>query len=499
MNYQEREIDLIDLMWKVAFAWKQCLVVGIICAMLLPGIMYLKDMRSYSASLQKQQEVESAKGNLSKEEQRALLAENLTNDEMVAVDTAVMYTRELDAAMKYYDNSPLMKIDPYNSDELVLEYYINSGYEMDENGVNKESYTEALSIAYINLVNNGSVANSVADSTGLSSADLSELIYASAEGNNVIVNNVTIRILGADEDTRTAIATGIKAEIEKSKATIANAIGAHEITELSEYTVRRVNTEILDKQASAKSKIATASNNLENYKKAMSEDQLNVLNGLLGIEEDVVLEGETSGAATSEADTASAEVIEPVKPSFSKKYAAIGFVLGIFIVAGIIFLKEVLSGTLHYASEFKDLFGIDLIGVVRKEKEYKGLDKLLYNLRYKNKRQMSEEEAIRHLVKSIGLLCKEKDVNRLFVSGSCMSELGENIRTAISNELAPKGIVATYGDNVSFDKESLEAANDIKNMIVVEKVNVSVVEDIAREIETVKEHGVNVIGGVLLA
>lgn len=494
MNYQEREIDLIDLMWKVAFAWKQCLVVGIICALLLPGIMYLKDMRSYSASLQKQQEVESAKGNLSKEEQRALLAENLTNDEMVAVDTAVMYTRELDAAMKYYDNSPLMKIDPYNSDELVLEYYINSGYEMDENGVNKESYTEALSIAYINLVNNGSVVNSVADSAGLSSADLSELIYASAEG-----NNVTIRILGADEDTRTAIATGIKAEIEKSKAMIANAIGAHEITELSEYTVRRVNMDILDKQASAKNKIATASNNLANYKKAMSEDQLNVLNGLLGIEEDVVLEDETGGESASEADTASTEVIEPVKPSFSKKYAAIGFVLGIFIVAGIIFLKEVLSGTLHYESEFKDLFGIDLIGVVRKEKEYKGLDKVLYNFRYKNKRQMSEEEAIRHLVKSIGLLCKEKDVNRLFVSGSCMSELGENIRSAISNELASKGIVAIYGDNVSFDRESLEAANDIKNMIVVEKVNVSVVEEIAREIETVKEHGVNVIGGVLLA
>lgn len=494
MEQREREINLVDVLWKIAFAWRALLVVGIAFALLVPAAMYAKDLKAYKASSLKQATLENAKDNtLSKEESRKSLVKSLSDDEINAVETAVMYEKELGAATDYCENSPVMAIDPYHSDEIVLEYYIRSGYELDETGTNKESYTPALVAAYLNLINNGSAANSISEASNgsLSSSDILELISAAA---STSMNNVTITVTGADEKTRNAIASGIQSEIESHTKGFTDTIGTHEIILLSEYKVNRVNQDILKKQSTAKSAVVTAKDNLAKTRKGMSEAQLDLL---------MLASGDVESAAVNAAQVTNEEEkntnVAVAKPSFRVKYAVIGLIVGIFIVIVIIFLREVLSGKMRYEYELKELFGVDVLGVLRKDKTYRGIDKLLYNLRYRNKRQLTEEEARSHLVKNISLICKEKNVQSLFVTGSCLTELAESSRTAIINELSSSEVTVSFGDNVIYDKESLEAANEIKNLLIVEKIGVSAIEEITKEIETVKEHGVDIIGGVVLA
>ena len=114
MEYREREIDLINLLWKMAFAWRWCLVAALVCAILAPGVKYYKDLSSYNESLNKQEEVQTVKNTMSKEEQKALLTKNLKADEKAAVEMAVISTKDYNDALKYLNTSPVMQIDAYN-------------------------------------------------------------------------------------------------------------------------------------------------------------------------------------------------------------------------------------------------------------------------------------------------------------------------------------------------------------------------------------------------
>ena len=46
----EREIDLIELFWEVLLGWRQIICIGILFAVLLTGMRYLLDVRSFNAS-----------------------------------------------------------------------------------------------------------------------------------------------------------------------------------------------------------------------------------------------------------------------------------------------------------------------------------------------------------------------------------------------------------------------------------------------------------------
>ena len=72
----EREVNLLDLFWSLLLSWRQIICFGIIFAVLLGGLKYVRDTRAYQAA--QNADVEEKEEELSEAEmQQVLNAKNL--------------------------------------------------------------------------------------------------------------------------------------------------------------------------------------------------------------------------------------------------------------------------------------------------------------------------------------------------------------------------------------------------------------------------------------
>lgn len=504
MEYQEREIDLIELLWKILFAWRYLLIAGIICAILLPGGMYFKNLRSYNATLEKQEEMTKAKDSMSKEEQREAALRNLKDDEKDAVEIAYISQKDYDSALKYVTTAPVMQVDAYNEEATIIEYYIDSDYKIDYNGVNKESYTSAVKDSYNNLVNGGTVASNVASMNVVvyPANYIQDLVNANSEGDD---NIITISVVAPDRDSRDKIALSVKDTIESSTAKISEQIGSHSIRLINEYQVNRVDSDLLMKQKEIKSALTTAKTSLDTAKKSLTDNQKTALNSLTAIDKNetagntnaVDSAGNTSGTQASSSSSGTDDTTL-TKPTFSIKYALIGFFAGILIVAIIIALIDILSGKLNYETELRDIFRIDTLAVFRKENRYKGIDAWLYKMKTKNKHMESYEETLKRLITKTTLLLQGKEADSVYVMGTVPNALSDDAGSRVEAGLKENGISVTFGDNISYNEEALVDAVNNGTAIVVEKLGESKVKEIATLLTTVREHEIEVVGGVVV-
>ena len=498
MEYREREIDLIDVLWKVAFAWRKCLIVALICAIALPGFMYIRGLRSYNASIEALEQQQQSVGMMSKEEQSQKALEGLTDDEVKAVNSALRLTENYNAALKYLDNSVAMSIDPYNEEATIVEYYVDSDFKTVNPGTNEESYTPSVISAYIDLITNGTIAQTTASLEGvtLSAPFIQELINVDSKDNG---NIIVVTIIAPDSQLRSRIAGVITDTFNAHTGDISAAIGSHSIRVMNEYQVTRIDNDLIKRQSDATSKVTTGKTSLDTATKALSDKQKSALNSLLAMDKKDANESSATNTTDNSTDSNStvknADGTTLTKPSFSIKYAVIGFFVGIILVAGVIALIDIFSKKLKYDTELKDIFGIDTYAVFKKEKQYKGFDAWLYKMRYKNVRRMTYDESVERLVTGVSLILKNKECDSLYVTGTQMNSLPDNLKASISDGLS--GITVTYGDNVYYTPQSLVAADECGEVLIVEQLGGSNVDDIAHELTTLHEQDIDVIGGML--
>ncbi len=498
MEYREREIDLIDVLWKVAFAWRKCLIVALICAIALPGLMYVKNLRSYNASMEALEQQQQSVGMMSKEEQSQKALEGLTDDEVKAVNSALRLTENYNAALKYLDDSVAMSIDPYNEEATIVEYYVDSDFKTVNPGTNEESYTPSVISAYIDLITNGTIAQTTASLEGvtLSAPFIQELINVDSKDNG---NIIEVTIIAPDSQLRSRIAGVITDTFNAHTGNISEAIGSHSIRMMNEQQVTRIDNDLLKKQSDATTKVTSGKTSLDTATKALNDKQKSALNTLLVINKSEAANDSATNTTSNNTDSNStvknADGTTLTKPTFSIKYAVIGFFVGIILVAGVIALIDIFSKKLKYDTELKDVFGIDTYAVFKKEKQYKGFDAWLYKMRYKNVRRMTDEESMERLATGVSLILKNKECTSLYVTGTQIDSLSDTLKDGINDGL--KGIKVEYGDNVYYNPQSLVKADELGVVFIVEQIGGSSVDDIARELTALHEQEIEVIGGML--
>lgn len=500
MEYREREINIINLFWKIAFAWRWCLAIALICMILLPGAMYIKELRAYNASGAGSNEAQSAGENVSKEEQIELAMKSLTEDEKVAVNQAVELAKDYEAAINYVESSPLMKIDAYNEDAKVIEFYVDSDYVSNYNGASKESYTGSVVASYCNLINNGTIAQNVAATgeIGYTTSQIQQLISTS-KGDST-GNIITVSVIAPMADEREKIASSIKDIFAGSTDKISQDIGSHSIRVLNEYQVNRFDSDLLSSQKSARERVSSSKTALDNAKKTLKENQISALESIFkaeGITKAKAKQSNSTATSTASASKTQATAQQNVaKPTFNIKYAVIGFIIGILLVALIVALIEIFSKKLKYDYELKDIFGVNPLYAIRRKKEYKGIDAWIY--KKSMRRRNNVEESLEHFILDVSLLLKGKGVKRVLITGTKSDALIDPSRKTIVDGLGKEGISVEFGGSVCADRNSLVLADDIKNVLVVEQIGSSHFDDIVKEFETFREHEIEVAGGVVV-
>lgn len=103
----EREINIMDLFWDLLFGWRQILCFGIIFAILVCGLNYMK--QNYWGNQ-----------NLTIEERER----ELNNEQMEPIKKARNLQKMIDEFQDYIDTAAVMQIDPYKKHMIELQYYI---------------------------------------------------------------------------------------------------------------------------------------------------------------------------------------------------------------------------------------------------------------------------------------------------------------------------------------------------------------------------------------
>lgn len=399
----EQEIDLWDFLKSILEQWRGCVITGLIFMLIVAGVRYSMDMKSYDAA------VAAAEVSADMAEQTAVI------DNTALVEKSVVATNP-GVALNYYvawcqykdsyDSSILMKLDAANVRTLGLDYIL----ECEEPGSDhvafyygtlneREDFTEMLSKAL--------------GQEDIQDGFISELVNVSAEGSEFGNGGyIRVKIKLPEEADAADIEGKVTSYLNSASGNNAEILGAHNIALASSGVTTSFDNGVVDVQSSAVSNIESWKNKFLNvYKTLTADEKKEVDNVIASVEtgemsyQDVREEYSAqksvsvnwSESSVVQKVVAPAEDKLPAVPSFSIKYAAIGFALGIFVYAGFAFVLIVLIRRYRNGEEAASALGLRSYGDIY-EYPYHGFsaflhDKRIYAWRHKKTSDVAQVAA----------------------------------------------------------------------------------------------------------
>ena len=464
MENQVREISLRQLFWKVMMGWKLWIVCAVLFAILLPGVKYAKDARTYHAAQQpKEQQQESDVVFTSEEEQQ--------------IEDVKSLKLLMEKNSDYMQNSILMNIDPYQEQLMELQYYIDSDYVTNYTRDNKLDYTSAITNAYVDYIVNGLDQKSIWKEvdTKTDNKYLAELVTAVYTSNNTF----SVKVKYTDKKALERVAKEIQNVLNKRQPDIAENIGGHKLVLVSENYQVKADRDLANSQNEVSNLIKSYRDQINTLKTAMTEEQLNEL------------EREEALDSDEEKDTAEVQALAPV---FSKKYIVLGFVMGLFLAALYLVCIAVLSNKLQAAEELVRFYKLRQFGIVTKEQRTKGITGILLRLKYRNQKLLTPEASLQMATSNVELYCKNQKITNLFLTGSEIEHIDRNWITAITENLKNKGIQVVYGENICYDAAAMREASEAGHVVLIETTDVSIYQEIEKELRMLKDWNVDIIG-----
>lgn len=481
MENKEREISLIELFWKIVLAWRAWLVCGVVFALLLAGVGYMRDMNSYRAavaSIEQEKETEEQDAEVEKVA--------LTKDERQQVQDAKSLRQLMNKNRTYLKESILMNIDPYEENALILQYYIDSDYTWNINDDIGTDYTSAVTNAYAEYVKGGAVAKKIQSELGTDAEEryIEELISVKELESEVKADDIlTIQIVYTDADVLEQIAPIVKECLESQTSVIRDTVGKHTLKLLSENAVVQTDSELVTRQANLQNQMNAYRSQLNTLLSTMSEAQLAELDIVLAREEE---ESE---------EEAEELIVIPEKPAFRVKYLVLGFMAGVFAVVLWVCCVAIFTGKLQNSQDLEKMYELRLFGNIRKKKkEPAGLDKVLLNIKNRKQKQFSEEASFQFLVSNLELTCKAEKATEIFLTGTEIERMERAWIDRFMARMDEQGIHVTYGENVCYDAATLRSASEMGHAVLLEEVGTSIYDEIAKEIKTLREQNVRILG-----
>ena len=468
MENQVREISLRHLFWKVMLGWKLWIVCAVLFAILLPGVKYAKDARAYKAAQQPQQD----------EAQTVMF----TKTEQQQIDDVKSLQVLLDKNSLYIQESLLMNIDPYQEHVLELKYYIDSDYTYNYAKDNKQNYTSAITNTYVDYAANGLNQKEIWKDVNTKAEEkyLAELVSASVDSDNTF----SVLVKYTDEKSLQSVSDAIQKALKGRYEDIADRIGAHKLVLVSENYQVQTDSDLANSQNSVASLLKSYRDQISTLTSTMTEDQLKVVDSEL---------------ADERADETEAEETAPVTvnpPVFSKKYVVLGFVMGIFLAALYLVCVAVLSNKLQQAEELVCFYKLRQFGILTQGKGSKGITGFLLRIKYRNQKMLSAEASVQLAVSNLELYCQKEGITKLFLTGSEIERVDKSTITKFVDGLKAKGIQTVYGENICYDATAMREASEAGHVVLVEITDVSIYQEIEKELRMLKDWNVDVTGCV---
>lgn len=488
---QEREINLFDMLWAVCQKWRSILVCAVVFTILAGGFSYY---RSLSAAkqvvVQEEQTVEDVAAELDFEEKKS-------------ADLYFEYMNMYEKQMLYNENAPIMKLNANGFYKGELSYYVDNHFEIEYPFISKTNNVIAMVNAYKAELNTEEFAGKVKEvldveennSYGMELIDSGNL-YGNS---NSIENNeergiLTISVYAANEEVCNALKELVKEEITNKKTNVEAQFGAHDVSLLQDICQFTSDADILAYQKENVDKLQSCATNMSNLVAKFSDQQqlyvdlrAEELHVEMGVKEET--ETETEAAV--------------VTPGVSKKMLALGFIGGAFLAFAVWALVYIFSNRLRLEDDFELIFGSKLLGNVPvsakgKKKWFAFLDCFFERLRHFNQRYFEEDEALDMVAANIRIAVQKSDNRNVLITGAVCGEDEKKVTEALAKRLKKDGVKIVSVSPVLYNAESLEKLVEVGQVVLLEKAEKSLYQEVQREIEICGQQEVNLIGCVVV-
>ena len=483
MKKSEIDIEIKDLLWELVRKWRIIVVMALICAVGLAAYQYRIDMNKTDVVVVKktQEELEKA----------------LSVQDVSEVIGAVNLLNQLGEKSAYMDASVLMQINPYEEDAVLLQYVV----------VVDGAVEETLAKAYHSYIEDGYLAQDLAVDIELEAVYVDELIDVVEDNTDMYVysdtmdesiqmtvsNNeadtcITVKVCGMDETSAAELANSVKDALAAYTATLNREIGTHQLKLIEETACVLVDNALAELQNRNATAIKTISNNIDKMKNEMTGDQITLYTYRV------------TGVTQSENNTATTPQAKVV--TISVKHAVIGAIVGAVLGCAIILVLYVFSAKLRNSDEIKTLYHVKVLGQVENPQKKKGIfsfiDEFIAKVQSGGKKELSYEQAVQMICTNIAIDCKKKEQKKVYLAGSILEQIPEQVLEDIAKQCKEKGIQIVKGDAIAYDADALEDLELIGTVVFLEKKHASFYDEIYKEILLCRENDIHVMGIVVV-
>lgn len=448
----EQEINLKDLFFSVMYRWRSILVAALIGAVILGTFQYVSLSSVHS------------KGERTEEERQYEIDLQKYHTSMETYQKDIeTYTNLIAARKEYRDNSPYLKLDPQNVWVAERRYYVEVDPSVLEalpegSTIDPTDYVLSVYASAMREDMDDAELEEVFGTTNLNYIGEQAWVSTSAGENMLsLVGRST-----TPEDAEKFLSY-VVSRVELLYNGKAQDINPHKLVLFNESVTSRIDNAVLTNQNNIKTEIAGYQKTLDTAIEGLNK---------LEIEE------------------------EPEPPgNHIKKMAAIGFIIGAFLLAGIYALVYVLNGKLTSGDMLSGQYGIPLLGeFYRSQAKHSGKwpDKWIEAME-RGKTTQDSSSVIGHITELIQ--DQAPDGSILLVSTEKEEKLAELVKQ-LSGKLNGREIkcCADFLSNAG----AVSAASMADAVIVVEEKNASYIKNIDRMADLLITSHAKVIGAIVL-
>ena len=333
LNVDEIEINVANIVSRCISKIKIIIVCAIICAVSLPGLKYVLDIRTYQDSLVSDNNATTVE---------------LTEEELSKIiEYKLLYAKKMELD-KYMENSLMMQLDPSNVYQAKLQFFVNAEDGLDEN----------IAHAITNYAKSG-VLEIKTQTNKAEHIYLDEMIASLHEEENGII---FVRVWGrSEQDCKSNVEVFVKFVKEYSNS-LQESMGTHSVTLVEEEYFCMYNEEVYIAQKSINNDYNAVSYDYKKAKENLSDKQKQYL-----LLMDDTFENEFG--ETFEGNMES-------KPSISILFILVGAVCG--AAAGMVLIIGIMlfGGKIQSEEEVERRLQIMNLGLIKKSK---ARQEFLYN------------------------------------------------------------------------------------------------------------------------
>ena len=526
---QEREINLLDLMVEVFLKWRVIVVWMVAGAVLLGVFSYV---RSWRDSIEQANQVEDAQKrleqlqaenemNISDEMDEEIFRlsqwskEKLTEQQISNVEYTLVYEELLEKRLAYQDQSVLMQMDPNNIYKASVTFYISSQSK-------EKSYS--IEGIYEDLICSAGMPQYVADQVGITTFGATELISLQGDATAKLEgkDSFTVEVIYYSEQGCRDIINALQNFFDSRYDELADLVGEYVITALEPSFAVTSSTSMLNTQRNYYNDIISLQNTIIGRKDRFSLEEWQYYDVLLNgniteltvekVKEAAEAAVETNGENEEESldQPQSIEELEEiiergvtVSPGISMRYVLMGAILAAFVYVFIIFMIYILNTKIRSSDNLQEIYGVPQLGLIpgqdNKKKPFEFVDEWILNMRNRNKRRFSRDEAVNLVTVAVKMSAEREKLSTVYLVGCNLKEHAMEVCEQIKDGLYTDNIQVDILNNVIYDAQAMCKLENAKGVVLVETVQSTLYSEITQELELLKRENIQVLGGIIVA